>query len=131
MEFFKEKSGRFLNRRNNLFFFLFEKGLQGRVRQEYTNYKIQNYWKLQNINYKIQSIQLDGQTATSTYMCCMSKLNESNGYSTQGYQVNYFINALINFSLVFLPANMELDIVYTPCPRYKTFKRTLFRHLLR
>ena len=125
MEFFKEKSGRFLNRRNNLFFFLLEKGLQRRVRQEYTNYKIQNYWKLQNINYKIQSIQFDGQTATSTCMCCMSKLNESNGYSTQGYQANYFINAFINFSLVFLRANMELDIVYTPCPRYRTFKRTL------
>ena len=32
--------------------------------------------------------------------------------------------------LVFLPANMELDIVYTPGPRDKTFKCTLSRHLL-
>ena len=35
---------------------------------------------------------------TNTYMCCMSKLNKNNGFSTQGYYVNYFINALINFS---------------------------------
>ena len=68
----------------------------------------------------------------------MSKLNKNNGFSYQSYHVNYFImiNSLtfpplkMRKEFVFLPGNMELDIVYRPCPRYLDISYNRYNYCL-